>query len=236
MLAVQNKNSANFVEWIPNNVKVFYWESTNIEFWNEKKIMWSRWPSVTSLLAGFPWLQHLLATPLPYRCHQFNVIPFLRNLMTPFIKLCFRKSSREFRSSSQQCSAGRLFCTGIQVNRIVQCTTRMEKKSTRFFRGGNGWDGIHGSREQHERFGNSFLKEWKQQISPVNVYRWVNTSSIRMHLQRMSSLMKTRSQCWYFFFKHLLKKILTQHCQCWYWGFVTIFHKGEEGMDGPEED
>ena len=23
MLAVQNKNSANFVEWIPNNVKVF---------------------------------------------------------------------------------------------------------------------------------------------------------------------------------------------------------------------
>ena len=141
----------------------------SIEFWNEKKIMWSRWPSVTSLLAGFPWLQHLLATPLPYRCHQFNVIPFLRNLMTPFIKLCFRKSSREFRSSSQQCSAGRLFCTGIQVNRIVQCTTRMEKKSTRFFRGGNGWDGIHGSREQHERFGNSFLKEWKQQISPFNV-------------------------------------------------------------------
>ena len=169
----------------------------------------------------------------PVQCDSF-----LRNLVTPFIKLCFRKSSREFRSSSQQCSAGRLFCTGIQVNRIAQCTTRMEKKSTRinFFRGGNGWDGIHGSREQHERFGNSFLKEWKQQISPVNVYRWVNTSSIRMHLQRMSSLMKTRSQCWYFFFKHLLKKILTQYCQCWCWGFVTIFHQGEEGMDGPEED
>ena len=24
MLAVQNKNSSNFVEWIPNNVKVFF--------------------------------------------------------------------------------------------------------------------------------------------------------------------------------------------------------------------
>ena len=31
MLAVQNKNSANFVEWIPNNVKVFlffFWEQS----------------------------------------------------------------------------------------------------------------------------------------------------------------------------------------------------------------
>ena len=32
MLAVQNKNSANFVEWIPNNVKVFLFFGSNLGF------------------------------------------------------------------------------------------------------------------------------------------------------------------------------------------------------------
>ena len=68
MLAVQNKNSANFVEWIPNNVKVPIFISNSIEL---DENWWKiRWPSAMSPLVAFPWLPLLLAIQLLFRCHQ----------------------------------------------------------------------------------------------------------------------------------------------------------------------
>ena len=68
MLAVQNKNSANFVEWIPNNVKVFLFFGSNLGFVVLKSNKSPRSPFVTCHLVVFRWLLRLLATLPLYRC------------------------------------------------------------------------------------------------------------------------------------------------------------------------
>ena len=120
MLAVQNKNSANFVEWIPNNVKVFLFFGSNLGFVVLKSDKSPRSRFVTCHLVVFRWLLRLLATPPPYRCfygkERTNKVNLKAMSKKNWVTAFFRKSLSEFLSSSRLCSAGRLSSTGTQVN------------------------------------------------------------------------------------------------------------------------
>ena len=122
MLAVQNKNSANFVEWIPNNVKVFLFFGSNLGFVVLKSNKSPRSPFVTCHLVVFQWLLRLLATLPLYRCfygkeriNWVNLKEMSKKNLIGWHHL-FRKSLSGFLNSSRLCSAGRLSFTGTQVN------------------------------------------------------------------------------------------------------------------------
>ena len=132
MLAVQNKNSANFVEWIPNNVKVFLFFGSNLGFVVLKSDKSPRSRFVTCHLVVFRWLQRLLATPPPYRCfygkERTNWVNLKAMSKKNWVTAFFRKSLSEFLSSSRLCSAGRLSSTGTQVNSFENTKWRSQCK------------------------------------------------------------------------------------------------------------
>ena len=102
MLAVQNKNSANFVEWIPNNVKVFLFFGSNLGFVVLKSNKSPRSPFVTCHLVVFQWLLRLLATLPLYRCfygkERINWVNLKErfNWVTPSFQEIFKRISEQF--------------------------------------------------------------------------------------------------------------------------------------------